>query len=57
MNRLNDKNDNHKEFKEYATIYVILRIELVSHSKTINEMQLSIDLVGIDGLMQSAGLK
>jgi hypothetical protein len=57
MNRLNDKNDNHKEFKEYATIYVIIRKEYVSHSKTINEMQLSIDLVGIDGLMQSAGLK
>jgi uncharacterized protein YgiM (DUF1202 family) len=57
MNTLNDPKDKSKFYAEYTTVYVIIRKENLSHNKTIDSIQQSIDLIGIDGLTQAAGLK
>lgn len=56
MNSLRDPSRNKMRYHEYLTIYVILRKEMVNHQNTIKDFQSSINLVGIDFLLQEAGL-
>ena len=57
MNSLYDSNDEDKDYHEYLSIFVVILSDYNNSDKALKAMQQSLDLIGIEGLLKSAGVK